>query len=146
MSTEQFQIPETESDSQSVIFWTVHKAASRYLYGIFRRLVESSGMPAVNFASTLFEEGKSNEWTEESTGFVDEHQTGYFFGPFRQPEQIPQQFSFANFTQVLVVRDPRDIVTSHYFSNRYSHRAPGQQDGQREEKACLLYTSPSPRD
>ena len=37
---------------------------------------------------------------------------------------------------MLVVRDPRDIVTSHYFSNRYSHRAPGQQDGQREEKAA----------
>lgn len=135
MSVDQFEIPNSDSNSRSVVFWTVHKAASRYLYGVFRRLVQSAGMPAVNFASMLFEQGESIEWTPESNEFVSNNSNGYFFGPFRQPEQRPTGLSFEDFTQILVVRDPRDIVTSHYFSNRFSHRLPGQQDEQREEKS-----------
>ena len=50
---------------------------------------------------------------------------GYCYGGFRF---LPESFEIPILGQVkslLLVRDPRDMLVSHYFSTRSSHPAPG---------------------
>lgn len=112
-------------EGSSVVFWTLHKAGSRYFWGALKRLCKSSGMIPINYASQAFQKKQKIQISEADAKLTQA--LGHFYGPFRIPNEMPQLANYQDMNRFLVVRDPRDILTSYYFSNKFSHQLPGQE-------------------
>ena len=127
----EIEVPPSDYTGPSIIFWTLHKAGSRYFYSVVKKLARSAGAPMLNIAAEYFQAGEKIELTPEAITYLQP--TGYAYGPFRQPNEAEAIPDYDAYKRFLVVRDPRDILTSFYFSARFSHRKPGQ--GADEERA-----------
>lgn len=126
-------LPDTDYAGPSAVFWTLHKAGSRYFFGAVKKMARSAGAPMINIAAEYFQAGANVEITDETLRLFKP--TGYVYGPFRQPQNCAPIPEYDRYKRFLVVRDPRDIVTSFYFSARFSHRKPGQEATEEREEA-----------
>lgn len=110
-------------NQQSILFFTTHKCASVYVGNLLRALAEDVGMTPINLAAyytevlgqapNLFSEQEMQEAVKVF------HPQGYFFGPLRSPNwRVPE---VEKYRILLMLRDPRDVLTSRYFSTSYSH-------------------------
>lgn len=105
----------------SVLFFTTHKCASRYVQRIISALVEPEGMPTVDYDAYL----TMAPIPKQERIFTSQHVTkrafspaGYFYGPFGSWRPVPDSDKYRVFLQL---RDPRDVLTSLYFSTAHSH-------------------------
>ncbi|MEZ2320219.1 MAG: sulfotransferase domain-containing protein [Microcoleus sp.] len=123
--------------NQSIIWFTAHKCASVYASEILQKLAEDVGMIYLNYEGDLWVKGQSlgkvisgNDSETSNNMFKT---TGHIYGPFRQYYPIPEM---EKYKVILMLRDPRDVLTSLYFSLVYSHGIPESQktqiDSQRE--------------
>lgn len=100
------------NNCQSIVFFTTHKCASGFVGDILKRLIESAGMTNINYERYFY-------WLGAKVRKPVYKEKGYFFGPFRRfHNDMPD---FDNYKVVLMLRDPRDVLTSFYFSMAYSH-------------------------
>jgi len=114
----------SNSKDQSVFFFTLPKAASCYMGGVMKKLAKGAGLIPIDLDSYFFDIGKHREWlnTGRTLRRVAYQPLGYFFGPFRT---IHKGITNLNPYKILiVVRDPRDVIVSNYFSIAYSHGYP----------------------
>lgn len=105
------------STDQSILFFTVHRCASRYVTGILKKLAKDSGMIYADIEGYLWRGGKINSKKREIY-----KKYGYFFGPFYGLDE--DQFTLPvphldDFKILLMLRDPRDVLTSYYFHHAY---------------------------
>lgn len=108
---------------QSILFFTVYKAASSFIGGFMRKIADETGITPVNLDGYFYQIAKGGEWERSGRVLVDVpyQSTGYFYGPFRSFNRgIP---SIDDYKIFLVLRDPRDVVVSAYYSI-YSHIMP----------------------
>jgi hypothetical protein len=49
---------------------------------------------------------------------------GYCFAGFRTFPEYLEEFDLSSFKKILLIRDPRDMIVSHYFSQKISHDLP----------------------
>ncbi len=97
------------------------KSGSTRLNRIMRPITAAAGLTYRSPAGEMFERGLD---LKQAT--VDFEPFGYAYGGFRDlPWALP---GFAAERTVLLVRDPRDALTSFYFSLAYSHAPPGTAD------------------
>lgn len=106
---------------QSVIYFTAHKCASTYLGQLLRSIASKEHMLCADFDA--FFTFKPN--TSVGEAFDDEEflntaylKTGCVYGPHRSFREIPE---VEDYRILLILRDPRDVVVSNYYSVRYSH-------------------------
>jgi hypothetical protein len=105
----------------SVFIVGLLKSGSTLLNRIMRPLTAAAGLTYRSPAGEMFERGLN--FNDAS---VDFDPSGYAYGGFRDlPWPLPP---FAAERTVLLVRDPRDALTSLYFSLAYSHAPPGAKD------------------
>ena len=108
--------------NQSIIWFTAHKCASVYAREILQKLAEDVGMIYRNYEGDLWEKGQSLEkliYGSDSETINNMFKTtGHIYGPFRQYYPIPEM---EKYKVILMLRDPRDVLTSLYFSIAYSH-------------------------
>jgi hypothetical protein len=105
------------SSRPSVVFLTVHKCASVFLGNKLSELAHEMGLTPLNL---------------EAYGYALDKQisvplcpTGFFFGPFRSVPLVGGvPADLRPFQIILAVRDPRDTLTSLYFSVAFSHHVP----------------------
>jgi hypothetical protein len=114
--------------NQSIIWFTAHKCASVYASEILQKLAEDVGMIYRNYEGDLWEKGQSLEkliYGNDSETINNMFKTtGHIYGPFRQYYPIPEM---EKYKVILMLRDPRDVLTSLYFSIAYSHDIPESQ-------------------
>jgi hypothetical protein len=113
---------------RSVFLVGLPKAGSTLLNGLMRSISKAAGLSFVPPQEILFGMGVAaqNIPPDVNAMFAP---TGYAFGGFRS---LPGGFAlpaFAADRTVLLVRDPRDMLTSLYFSLAHSHRPPGDAVG-----------------
>jgi hypothetical protein len=108
------------SDRPSVLHFTLHKCASVYLRAKLHALARKTGLIPLDLDGHFFDSGKPERFSLSPRGF--------FYGPFRSLDDafgVPRQWpDFAGYKLIMVLRDPRDVLTSLYFSTAYSHRTP----------------------
>jgi hypothetical protein len=106
----------------SVFIVGLVKSGSTLLNRIMRPLTEAAGLTYRSPPDEIFRRGlKLKEQTIEFEPF------GHAYGGFRElPWPLPD---FGADRTVLLVRDPRDALTSLYFSMAFSHVPPGAADG-----------------
>ncbi len=110
----------SQSKHPSIVFFTVHKSASMFSAKVIRAIANETDLVHIDLEGYYATKGPvANEKTFEKA-FLDTvfHPLGYFYGPLRLYREIknPEKYKV-----ILLLRDPRDILTSHYFSVRYSH-------------------------
>lgn len=96
------------SKMKSIIVFTIHKAASMFLYTFTKKLAAASGLP----------------YYSVHDGTILNHSPDILLGrhgcfcPIREylPIVNPEDY-----TILLHLRDPRDVLVSYYFSVAYSH-------------------------
>jgi hypothetical protein len=108
------------SDRPSTLHFTLHKCASVYLREKLHALAEMIGLVPLDFDSYFFDSAKPEPF--------EIRPRGYFYGPFRAFDRafgVEREWpDLTNYKVIVVIRDPRDVLTSLYFSTAYSHQTP----------------------
>jgi hypothetical protein len=111
----------------------LNKAATQFVKSILARAVTEAGMTPVSlhelaFASLLpyFDELATAEATAYHTAF---RPLGYLYSAFGGPIE---GIALEGFRVILMVRDPRDLLVSEYFSIAFSHMLPPDREKRRE--------------
>jgi hypothetical protein len=108
------------SDKKSVIFFTVHKSASTFFDRYLKELSKESGHIHIDLNGYFGTQWK--KWLEMSQdqNFLQKiaMKKGLMYGPLRNYVPFPD---LEDYKIVLVLRDPRDVLTSQYFSIKNSH-------------------------
>ncbi|MBL8660091.1 MAG: sulfotransferase domain-containing protein [Rhodospirillales bacterium] len=119
-----------KSDHPSIIHFSINKAATQYVRNVLMLCAEENSLTPVQFnqfawmTNTTFMDRMSREEFETYKRVFSTR--GYCYTVFaRMVEGIPD---LDTYKKILVVRDPRDILTSHYFSQAYSHPLPADPD------------------
>ncbi len=103
------------------------KAGSTLLFDMLRGLSRHVGLTYFSIEDKLFADNQSPTERPTAIGNVfQEH--GYCYGGFRQYPAFPVPILW-NSRTVFLVRDPRDMITSLYFSLLASHAIPAARSG-----------------
>ncbi|MBU2942165.1 sulfotransferase domain-containing protein [Shimia thalassica] len=111
----------------------IRKSGSSIFNNICTALGKFNDVEFVDIGGKMFSAGVlENEWVNKP-----EVETllapGNLYGGFRTfPQGIAQTATFKRHPKVLMVRDPRDVLVSEFFSNAYSHSLP--EDGEGRER------------
>ncbi len=128
----------SQSEHPSILFFTTQKCASRYVGRILERLANAEGLINVDYDAyvTMAKVPKDQRpfSTQGALEWAFPHR-GYLFGPLGSYRAIPEAH---NFHSVLQLRDPRDVLTSLYFSTAFSHALINQKMVQRREAALQM--------
>lgn len=122
-SSIEFELPEP-GRGESCFFVGMHKAGSTLLANVARRLAGRAQLAFYSLPIDLWRKGvKFDSLTPDIQNVF--MQRGYCYGGFKglsDPIRLP---AYASGRTVLLVRDPRDMLTSRYFSETISHPPPG---------------------
>jgi len=113
---------------QSVFLVGLPKAGSTLLNRMMRPITAAAGLSFVGLQETMFSMGVAPQEIPAAVNAAFAP-AGYVFGAFRS---LPGGFelpAYAAGRTILLVRDPRDMLTSLYFSLARSHRPPGKAVG-----------------
>ena len=114
------------SSKRSWIHFSVNKAATQYVKKVIKALAEKEGLMHASMHDYAFHSGIpffDHLTREEMKDYVHVFKPeGYFYGPFGG--MIEGLSKLEKFKVVLVVRDPRDMAVSAYFSKGGSHGLP----------------------
>lgn len=106
------------SDNNSVLFFTSHKCASTLINNILTDVSILNNLIPIRLANFLPGAGRDKSLFNQkflNSAFKDK---GYYYGAFRMLYDIPH---LEKYKIILVLRDPRDVLTSHYFSTAFNH-------------------------
>lgn len=107
----------------SFFVFALPKSGSVLQDKIFEDICSELGIPLVSVAKSAFSQGvEESNFNEEICNLFVER--GYGFYGFRRFPSYLNNFSLRKFKKILLVRDPRDILVSHYFSMKNSHVIP----------------------
>ncbi|MEL3888640.1 sulfotransferase domain-containing protein [Ferrovibrio sp. MS7] len=109
---------------ESFYAFALPKAGSSLLESILFDISTLSGHTTFTPTVTLFEHGIKEEDVDIDQPNTFEAQ-GYCFSGFRHAPPFLSSRLLENRKAILLVRDPRDMLVSMYFSMRYSHVEPG---------------------
>src|SRR5437588_9746725 len=102
-----------------VVVYTVVKAASMFLHQLTTEISRRMRIPYSSINDpALLPKIKAASWK----GFIEAHEGPAFFGPIRvggMEPSLPEHLE--TYSVIVQVRDPRDVMTSLFFSQVYSH-------------------------
>ncbi len=127
--------PHDVTPKPSILHFSLNKAATQYTSNILKRCGTAEGMLPVGLPGYAFhfdfpyldhlsaEEMRQYQYVFRSEGYV----YSVFGGMI---EGIPD---LDRYRVVLMVRDPRDVLVSNYYSVAHSHPEPGRDSGKHDE-------------
>ena len=116
-------VPVTASSDPSAYVFGVKKGGSTLLARILRDLGEYTEKPILELAKLLFRAGGSHHRVIEDIDGVLAR-PGYIFGVFRWLPSHDILPTGGKGPRIWLIRDPRDIMVSLYYSDRFSHALP----------------------
>lgn len=109
-----------KTNKKSALFFTVHKSASTFFNWYLKELASETGHTYVDVNGYFGTMGPKGLIVQNSSEFTHKvfKKTGFIYGPLRNYIPVPE---LKDYPVVLVLRDPRDVLTSQYFSIKNSH-------------------------
>jgi len=109
--------------SPSIFVVAGHKSGSTLITNILKDIVAETGFPAIPVEAEVWRQGFSvPDWPKELYDLLNE--PGYLFYSFRWLQKLPTVPAFATAKKIFLVRDPRDVAVSYYFSMAKAHPIP----------------------
>ncbi len=122
-----FSVPEP-ADTDSFFLFSLPKAGSTLLMHVMADVCKALSIPAVDLPTQIFSLGLQPGELSDDINCLWKNR-GYAYVGFRS--FLPSmQFDFSTTKNILLVRDPRDMLVSLYFSMKYSHVVPEMEDGE----------------
>jgi hypothetical protein len=111
----------------SILFFTVHKCASTYVGKALRYIAEQHlDLIPVNFAAYYHNTSAVDTYAEiQARAETIFRPKGFLYAPLRHPVEVPL---VDDYRVVVMLRDPRDVLTSLYYSLAVSHGLPGDRE------------------
>lgn len=105
---------------KSLIYFTTHKCASTFIYSVFSYLSNQSCLIHADLDGYINNLEKNHDLIYSKEIFLKNafRTTGFIYGPIRRYRNVP---NMEQYNVVLMLRDPRDVLVSMYFSLLYSH-------------------------
>jgi hypothetical protein len=106
------------SPQTSIIFFTTQKCASRFVGSMLEQLAAGSSLLYADYdalVATTRPPAQQDPFKGATAAF---YPNGVLFGPIGSYRPIP---NLEQFKVLLQLRDPRDVLTSLYYSTAYSH-------------------------
>lgn len=114
----------------SFFVFALPKSGSVLQDKVFEDICRELNIPLISVAKSAFHQGEEEgNFSEEICELFTER--GYGFYGFRYFPAYLKNFRLNKFKKILLVRDPRDILVSHYFSMKNSHDIPTGEMGER---------------
>lgn len=130
----QQNFPERKNGMPACFWFSMPKCGSTMLTKVLRQVFASEKIPSFHFSGVFWEKGLTrSSWSNYDLRhhIVD----GVAYYGFRSlPPFIAKSPYLKNRKSILLLRDPRDAATSHYFSKLYEHPVPGDGTGPAAEK------------
>lgn len=123
----------SNNDHSSILHLTLNRSASQWVKSVLQRCAVSEGIIHVRWNEMAFNSEYPYLDKLESVEEYEQifHPKGYLYSAYGgYPKGIPQ---IEEYKVVLVVRDPRDILVSRYFSKRESHGVPLKVSDKRQD-------------
>ncbi len=121
-----FGIEKPGAPEPSVILFTMHKVASTFTHDLLGYLnSEILGLRWMDWDKYIH-----NKYPVPTSPWLADHvdelfrSRGFAYGPFRAPLPIAD---LDRYRLLMILRDPRDMLTSGYFSEAFSHAPPFQE-------------------
>ncbi len=123
---------ETDSSHPSILFFTMHKCASVYVEDILKKVSKKTNIIPVDLDNYLL----TSEYPSLKTILDGDNAilqaklknsfkpTGYLYAALRYPKVLGQIDDLHQYRVLLMLRDPRDVLTSAYYSFGYTHTLP----------------------
>ncbi len=117
----------TKSLTSSILFFTAHRCASQLLVKFFRIIENNTDMTRIHLEGYFWAGGSLRGKPQDLY-----RKNGYLYGPFygmdKEEYTIPVP-NLDDFKIFLMLRDPRDVLTSYYFYHAFSsYENPNQQE------------------
>jgi hypothetical protein len=119
--TYQVGVPEPLEGLKSAYLFSFHKAGSTLMDNMVRRYCNAYSIPTFSLFNAAFDSGISTNDVMEDTGLCFT-KTGRIYTGFRHYPSF--DLDLKDVPCVLLVRDPRDMLVSMYYSVAKSHVAP----------------------
>jgi hypothetical protein len=121
-------LPDAPSDAPSVVGLSLPKAGSTLLFALLQDLAPHAGLAYVSLQDFFFINGlRQTEQPHEAGSLF--RPRGYCYGGFRGPP--PYAIPILGSARcVVLVRDPRDMAVSHWYSITQSHVVPKAEEGE----------------
>lgn len=118
------QSTDPDNTKPSVMWFTTPKAASVFIHRVAEELSTEAGLDYFSVNKQNLDEGNAESWRS----------CGCCFAPLRSLLPSIDVSSLDPYRIILHLRDPRDVLTSLYFSLVYSHPAPSDDPGYFKER------------
>ncbi len=110
----------TSSDKQSILFFTVHKSASTLMVNFLDDLSKVTGLTQIDYNGYFASQGEKGLEKQQNKNIISKvfKPKGYIYGPLRNFVAVPET---EKYPIILLLRDPRDVLTSQYYSIQKTH-------------------------
>ncbi|MGB3401842.1 MAG: putative capsular polysaccharide synthesis family protein [Microcoleaceae cyanobacterium] len=116
----------------------MHKSGSVMLMSIIRDICSHLEIPLIEFEKFLYKKGIEREAVSPNLSHAFPKQ-GYCFSSFRVFPSYLESVDVTGLKKILLIRDPRDMIVSSYFSIKKSHPiAPGDRGEKLDQKRKAL--------
>ena len=130
-----------DGGAQPIFLFGVRKSGSSIMNSMVHAVGDFNNAHYVDVAGRLFEQGQAVRVWQNDPKLGVLLRPGNVYGGFRDaPVGIKNHPLVRSGKKILLVRDPRDALTSEYFSNAYSHSIPKGGD-MREQMQSLRDTA-----
>jgi hypothetical protein len=106
----------------SFYLFAMHKGGSTLLNDMMGEALNQANIPQINIPEVAFSAGRPECDILNPEEFIFQH--GYCYRGFREFPPYLRRFDLSKTKKILLVRDPRDMLISNYFSVKYSHPIP----------------------
>ena len=119
--------PKSNSEIDSFIFFTTHKAASNFTNQILKEVEQISEFELYDYGALIGSISEKLTITDQFEEYLNENHKTLFKlnGEIYGPQRLPLNFTGINdYKKIFFLRDPRDVLVSAYYSFGYSHVEP----------------------
>jgi hypothetical protein len=109
-------------DFASFFLFAMHKSGSTLMYSMMKAALPAAGVPVIDLPLAAFKNGLPGNKVLNPRELIMER--GYCYCGFRNFPKYLRKFDLTKNKKILLVRDPRDMLVSFYFSMANSHNLP----------------------
>lgn len=106
----------------SFYLFALHKSGSTLLNNMMQDAIDCAGISSIALSEVAFSAGLPESDIINPEDFI--YPVGYCYRGFREFPPYLRGFDISRNKKILLVRDPRDMLVSNFFSVKFSHTLP----------------------